>query len=81
MELCLLGDTLILEKTSLLFKKKKDMPKGIAFPTCINVNHVVCHFSPSSAAESITLKQGDTVRMYPHLCRLCPLSARANLSL
>lgn len=62
-DLCTLGDNLILEKLASVLKKKKDIPKGVAFPTCINVNTIVCHFSPSSAADNVILKQGDSIRI------------------
>ena len=26
--------------------KKKDIKKGVAFPTCISLNHFVGHFAP-----------------------------------
>jgi curved DNA binding protein len=59
--LCELGDKTILEKVKTLFKKVKKMEKGIAFPTCVNVNETICHNSPSSDDVS-KLKLGDIVR-------------------
>ena len=36
---------------------------GIAFPTCISVNHVVCHFSPLLSETDIPINDGDMVKM------------------
>ena len=38
------------------------MEKGIAFPTCVSINHCVCHFSPLEA-EDVLLKNGDVVKI------------------
>lgn len=61
--LCQLGDKLILEETSKVFKKEKAMKKGIAFPTCISVNNCVCHFSPLLSEAAVILKDGDLVKI------------------
>lgn len=61
--LCQLGDKLILEETSKVFKKEKAMKKGIAFPTCISVNNCVCHFSPLLSEAAVILKDGDIVKI------------------
>lgn len=60
-EICEFGDTVIAGQVALSYKAKK-IEKGVAFPTCISVNEVVCHYSPF-AAESIELKAGDSVKM------------------
>lgn len=62
-ELCSLGDKLLLEETVKVFKKEKDLKKGIAFPTCISVNNCVCHFSPLASDTDVELKDGDVVKM------------------
>ncbi|XP_067018749.1 proliferation-associated protein 2G4-like [Acropora muricata] len=61
--LCQLGDKLILEETSKVFKKEKAVKKGIAFPTCISVNNCVCHFSPLLSETAVILKDGDIVKI------------------
>lgn len=61
--LCQLGDKLILEETSKVFKKEKAMKKGIAFPSCISVNNCVCHFSPLLSEAAVILKDGDIVKI------------------
>jgi methionine aminopeptidase len=38
------------------------LERGIAFPTCVSVNHIVGHYSPL-ADESTTLKEGDVVKI------------------
>ncbi|KAK4008856.1 proliferation-associated protein 2G4 [Daphnia magna] len=62
-ELCSLGDKLLLEETVKVFKKEKDLKKGIAFPTCISVNNCVCHFSPLASDTDVELKDGDVVKI------------------
>lgn len=61
--LCTLGDTLILEKTSKVFIKEKDVAKGIAMPTCISVDHCICHFSPLRSDAPVVLKNGQMVKI------------------
>lgn len=61
LELCELGDKLIKEGTGAFYKTKK-IEKGIAFPTCVSVNHVAGHYSPE-AGDKATLKDGDVVKI------------------
>lgn len=63
LELCEEGDRLITEETGKIFKSKKDMKKGVAFPTCVSVNNCICHFSPLKSDPEILLKDGDVVKM------------------
>ncbi|CAH1404031.1 unnamed protein product [Nezara viridula] len=60
---CELGDNLIIEETSKVFKKEKEMRKGIAFPTCISVNNCICHFSPLESEPDLILKDQDVVKV------------------
>ncbi|VDM01421.1 unnamed protein product [Schistocephalus solidus] len=64
-ELCSLGDKRIVEETSKLYKKEKELKKGIAFPTTISVNNIVCHYSPIDGEENsiMQLKQDDLVKI------------------
>lgn len=78
LELCKLGDSVILQYTSGVFNKAKTatgekVDKGIAFPTCICVNHCVAHFSPLSDEDAAPLKEGDliTVHMGAHIDGYC----------
>ena len=61
MELCKMGDAAINEAVGGLYKKVKDMKKGVAFPTCVSVNECVCAFSPMDSAR--TLAAGDLVKV------------------
>ncbi|CAI4225512.1 unnamed protein product [Auanema sp. JU1783] len=61
--LCDLGDKLILEKTSQIFKKEKNVTKGIAMPTCISVDNCICHFSPLKSDKVVTLAEGQVVKI------------------
>uniref|UniRef100_A0A8B9FBP8 Peptidase M24 domain-containing protein n=1 Tax=Amazona collaria TaxID=241587 RepID=A0A8B9FBP8_9PSIT len=61
--LCEKGDSMIMEETGKIFKKEKEMKKGIAFPTSISVNNCVCHFSPLKSDQDYILKDGDLVKV------------------
>jgi len=53
----------IYRQTGNMYKNvKKKIERGVAFPTCISVNNVVCHFSPLASDESV-LEEGDMVKM------------------
>ncbi|KAK6617522.1 Proliferation-associated protein 2G4 [Polyplax serrata] len=62
-EICEFGDSLILEETNKVFKKEKELKKGIAFPTCISVNNCICHFSPIPNDPDVILQDGDLVKI------------------
>jgi curved DNA binding protein len=74
MELCVVGadiyavcqevDKLIEAELAETFnnKKTKKLERGIAFPTCISVNHVMGHYSPMSD-ESSQLAEGDLAKI------------------
>ncbi|XP_023217707.1 proliferation-associated protein 2G4-like [Centruroides sculpturatus] len=61
--ICELGDKLLLEETGKVFKREKEMKKGIAFPTCLSVNNCICHFSPLKSEPDYILKVGDMVKL------------------
>ncbi|KAM9409996.1 proliferation-associated protein 2G4a [Pholidichthys leucotaenia] len=63
LSLCEKGDTYIMAETGKVFKKEKEMKKGIAFPTSVSVNNCVCHFSPLKSDPDYTLKDGDLVKI------------------
>ncbi|TRY55588.1 hypothetical protein DNTS_021480 [Danionella cerebrum] len=63
LSLCEKGDALITAETGKIFKKEKEMKKGIAFPTCVSVNNCVCHFSPLKSDPDCMLKDGDLVKI------------------
>ncbi|XP_061759331.1 proliferation-associated protein 2G4b [Nerophis ophidion] len=61
--LCEKGDALIQTETGKIFKREKDMKKGIAFPTCVSVNNCVCHHSPLKSDPDVILKDDDLVKV------------------
>ncbi|XP_030623361.1 proliferation-associated protein 2G4b [Chanos chanos] len=61
--LCEKGDAFVLTETSKVFKREKEIKKGIAFPTCVSVNNCVCHLSPLKSDPDYTLKDGDLVKI------------------
>ncbi|KAJ8260135.1 hypothetical protein GJAV_G00177450 [Gymnothorax javanicus] len=63
LSLCEKGDSLIMAETGKIFKKEKEMKKGIAFPTSVSVNNCVCHFSPLKTDPDYVLKEGDLVKI------------------
>lgn len=62
-ELCIISDKKLSEETSKAFKKDKKVLKGIAFPTCISVNNVICHYSPLVSEPDTELADGDMVKI------------------
>ncbi|KAF5828289.1 peptidase M24, structural domain-containing protein [Dunaliella salina] len=60
-DLCQLGDNTITEEVKGIFAKKK-LEKGVAFPTCVSVNHVVGHYSPH-IEDTTTLNANDVVKI------------------
>lgn len=62
-DICIYGDKRLDEETSRVFKKDKDVKKGIAFPTCLSINNYVCHFSPLVSDPDMILKDDDVVKI------------------
>lgn len=60
-ELCQIGDNLLQRETAAVYTKGK-LEKGIAFPTCVSVNHCVGHFSPLPDDKTV-LEEGDLVKV------------------
>lgn len=60
-ELCKFGDLIVEQRCAAIFKSKK-IDKGVAFPTSISANEIICHFSPLQN-ESLVLKAGDWVKI------------------
>ena len=52
LELCKIGDDMIIQETDKVYKKEKEMKKGIAFPTQANVNNCICHYAPLSSVQN-----------------------------
>jgi len=69
LDLCVEGDKLLEEATGAVYNKPVKgvkVPKGIAFPTCVSVNHAVAHFSPlaSDSLASQVLTKDDVVKIH-----------------
>ena len=62
-ETCIFGDKRLDEETLRVFKKDKDVKKGIAFPTCLSINNYICHFSPLISDPDMILKDDDVVKI------------------
>ncbi|ODV82281.1 curved DNA-binding protein [Suhomyces tanzawaensis NRRL Y-17324] len=66
-EISIKGDELLNEELSKIYNSKKTskVPKGIAFPTCVNPNHFPAHIAPIDKDDeaNITLKTGDVVNV------------------
>ena len=54
---------MIEEQTSNVFKNKKDMKKGIAFPVCASVNNIMNHYSPLNSEVDTIINDGDLVKL------------------
>jgi len=63
LSLCERGDAFITQETGKIFKREKEMKKGIAFPTCVSINNTVCHHSPLKSDSDVILKDGDLVKI------------------
>ncbi|XP_071537392.1 proliferation-associated protein 2G4 [Panulirus ornatus] len=62
-DICTEGDRLLEEETGKVFKKEKDMKKGIAFPVCASVNNCINHYSPLASEGDTVLQDGDLVKI------------------
>jgi curved DNA binding protein len=63
-DICNLGDELILKEVAAVYNKKKDaVKKGIAMPTCLSVNNCICHNRPIASDKEIVLADGDVVKI------------------
>lgn len=62
-ELCDHGDQRLLELTGNLFKKDAKIQKGIAMPTCISIDNLVCHYSPLKSDAPVVLKKDQVVKI------------------
>ncbi|KAK1283297.1 Methionine aminopeptidase 2A [Acorus calamus] len=62
-DICEKGDSFIREQTGNTYKNvKKKIERGVAFPTCLSVNNIVCHFSPLASDETV-LEENDIVKI------------------
>eukprot|EP00388_Colpodella_angusta_P032680 GDKK01027412.1.p1 GENE.GDKK01027412.1~~GDKK01027412.1.p1 ORF type:complete len:485 (+),score=108.70 GDKK01027412.1:1-1455(+) len=42
----------------------KGLPRGVAFPTTVSVNEVLCNHTPYAEEDAVTLKPGDVVKIH-----------------
>jgi len=62
-DICEKGDSYIREQTGNVYKNvKRKIERGVAFPTCLSINNVVCHFSPLASDEAV-LEEGDILKI------------------
>ena len=64
----MLGDAAILEEVGTVYNKKDAETgvkpvKGVGFPTCISINHCICHNSPIASDADIIVEAGDLVKI------------------
>jgi len=62
LDICEVGDSIITKKAAAYKKKSVSKPKGIAFPTSVSVNNILCNFCPLATDET-TLKEKDIVKI------------------
>ncbi|KAL3318604.1 Proliferation-associated protein 2G4 [Cichlidogyrus casuarinus] len=74
-EICTFGDKGIMDETGQHFVSKKDIKTGLAFPTTLSVNNIICHYSPvdGDVDGPLELKDGDLVKidMGAHIDGFC----------
>ncbi|KAI9203495.1 peptidase M24, structural domain-containing protein [Polychytrium aggregatum] len=63
-DLCKVGDDAIVEISKTVYNKGK-VNKGIAFPTTVSINNIICHLSPLPGDQeaALVIKNGDLVRI------------------
>lgn len=47
-----------------VYAKQKGLLKGVAFPTAVSVNNILCHQAPVEGETDYALQPGDLVKMY-----------------
>lgn len=62
-KICEDGDKFIFDAVSKVFKKDKDLKKGVAFPTSLSINNCINHFSPLPNEGDQELANGDVVKV------------------
>jgi curved DNA binding protein len=60
-DLCAYGDSQIYEELGKVYSKKQ-MFKGLAFPTCVSINEICAYNSPMPE-DTTTVKEGDLVKI------------------
>ncbi|KAJ1945528.1 hypothetical protein FBU59_002281 [Linderina macrospora] len=60
--LCTYSDSLVTALSASVYRKERDIERGVAFPTTISVNNIIQNFSPSPETDYI-LRDGDVVKI------------------
>lgn len=64
---CKKADAMLQQQIDAIYNNNasKDLSfeKGIAFPTCLSINHIVDNYSPLNESESLVLADGDVVKI------------------
>lgn len=66
LDVCKFGDTVVVQACASIYQKKAKgaaIEKGIAFPTCVSLNEVVCHNCPLESDAPQLIKAGDLVKI------------------
>lgn len=68
LSICIAADALLEQRAGAIFRGKgkngKPIERGVAFPVCISVNEIVCHYSPLASEDKLpALVAGDMVKM------------------
>ena len=65
LDLCRASDKHINDLCSKVYTKQQHMEKGVAFPTCISLNHIVEGYSPQDDGEKLdsVVRAGDLLKM------------------
>ncbi|KAA0204073.1 hypothetical protein HAZT_HAZT011504 [Hyalella azteca] len=61
--ICREGEKLIQDELKKVYRKDKDLSKGIAFPVCVSINNCINHFSPPKSEDDVAIKDGDLVKL------------------
>lgn len=63
-KICHEADEEIQQLASKVYAKQKGLRKGVAFPTAISVNNILCHVAPMEGdAGDRVLQEGDLAKM------------------
>jgi curved DNA binding protein len=61
--ICKEGEKLLLDELKKVYRKDKDLSKGVAFPICVSINNCINHFSPPNSESDVSFKTGDLVKL------------------
>merc|ERR1712131_80779 len=73
LELCKIGDDMIVQETDKVYKKEKEIQKGIAFPTQANINNWIWVFTLMVTLLSLPIQFSCPKKRRVKLLMLCSL--------